>query len=479
MINNKRLEKFSLFTVLGLTAVRLFFINSLPLTGDEAYYWQWSRHLAGGYYEQGPVLAIVIWLFTLFGSINSEFTVRLGAVFLSACTMWVMYITYLRIYGRENIKGAFLALLFINSSVIFSIGSVLMMHDTVMIFFLSLFLLNLIALNEDTGRVLLWASAGVLLALATMSKYTAGAAYLASLVYFLFFHGGKKPLKGLLVMTFSYIIGCFPVFYWNYNNDWASFRYLLIRGASSSAFPFRYFLELLFSQAGLFSIFLLLPAFKGMRAALKDRSGAPHMLAVMSLFMFMPFALLSLKSKVEANWPVFALYPVFFLAASYASGSSLRLTLFKNALPGVIIVILIHLQAAFGIINLPHKMDPMSKIRGYKEVAARASEVYNKISEKGPVFCAARHYQTASLLSFYMEGRPMVYCILKHEASKNYRFWNKYKTMNEAYALFFYTDDWERWEAQALFEKTETCGEVRSFSRAFNFCVLKNYKGEI
>jgi Dolichyl-phosphate-mannose-protein mannosyltransferase len=35
----------------------------LPLSGDEAYYWEWSRHLALGYYDHPPMVA---WLIALF-----------------------------------------------------------------------------------------------------------------------------------------------------------------------------------------------------------------------------------------------------------------------------------------------------------------------------------------------------------------------------------------------------------------------------
>jgi 4-amino-4-deoxy-L-arabinose transferase-like glycosyltransferase len=30
------------------------------LTADEAYYWMWSKHLAFGYYDHPPMVALVI-----------------------------------------------------------------------------------------------------------------------------------------------------------------------------------------------------------------------------------------------------------------------------------------------------------------------------------------------------------------------------------------------------------------------------------
>jgi len=51
---------------------------TLPLTGDEAYYWEWSRHLAWGYVDHPPLVAWTIAAFTAFG--QTPGLVRLGFV---------------------------------------------------------------------------------------------------------------------------------------------------------------------------------------------------------------------------------------------------------------------------------------------------------------------------------------------------------------------------------------------------------------
>ncbi len=50
----------------------------LPLQGDEAYYWEWSRHLAWGYVDHPPMVAWTIALFSAFG--QTPGFVRLGFV---------------------------------------------------------------------------------------------------------------------------------------------------------------------------------------------------------------------------------------------------------------------------------------------------------------------------------------------------------------------------------------------------------------
>ena len=48
--------------ILALVALRLIAAAWTPLAFDEAYYWMWSKHLAGGYYDHPPMVAVVIWL---------------------------------------------------------------------------------------------------------------------------------------------------------------------------------------------------------------------------------------------------------------------------------------------------------------------------------------------------------------------------------------------------------------------------------
>ena len=52
--NDARLARNTVLTVLALVALRLVAAAWTPLTFDEAYYWMWSKHLAGGYYDHPP-----------------------------------------------------------------------------------------------------------------------------------------------------------------------------------------------------------------------------------------------------------------------------------------------------------------------------------------------------------------------------------------------------------------------------------------
>jgi hypothetical protein len=68
--------------VVVIIAVRGIVAFTLPLTGDEAYYWEWSRHLAWGYVDHPPAVAATIALFSVFG--QTPGLVRLGFVLCGA-----------------------------------------------------------------------------------------------------------------------------------------------------------------------------------------------------------------------------------------------------------------------------------------------------------------------------------------------------------------------------------------------------------
>ncbi len=56
---------------------RLILSTQVPLIEDEAYYWQWSRHLAAGYTDHPPAVA---WLIAAFAPFGSQAFIRLGFV---------------------------------------------------------------------------------------------------------------------------------------------------------------------------------------------------------------------------------------------------------------------------------------------------------------------------------------------------------------------------------------------------------------
>ena len=77
-VSDRRMVWFAWSVVLLIVVLRGIVAFTLPLTGDEAYYWEWSRHLAWGYVDHPPAVAATIALFSIFG--QTPGFVRLGFV---------------------------------------------------------------------------------------------------------------------------------------------------------------------------------------------------------------------------------------------------------------------------------------------------------------------------------------------------------------------------------------------------------------
>src|SRR6476620_9104822 len=64
--------------IVAAAALRLVFAALIPAFPDETYYWEWSRHLATGYFDHPPAIA---WLIAIGARVSkSPFGVRLGPV---------------------------------------------------------------------------------------------------------------------------------------------------------------------------------------------------------------------------------------------------------------------------------------------------------------------------------------------------------------------------------------------------------------
>src|SRR5436189_5444519 len=90
--------------ITALIAVRLVVAAFLPLAFDEAYYWRLSKHLAGGYYDHPPMVALVIRLGTLIAG-DSELGVRLVAVLLGLPATWAVWRTASILFGHERLAA--------------------------------------------------------------------------------------------------------------------------------------------------------------------------------------------------------------------------------------------------------------------------------------------------------------------------------------------------------------------------------------
>ncbi len=425
-------RKLTLCLMAVTTLLRMAQLSGMDLIPDEAYYWTWSRHIALGYYDQGPFIAYLIHLTTaVFG--NTEFGVRIGVCLLSAGAIWCTALLAERIFSP---RAGFLAALLIACTPLMELGSVLATYDPPLVFFWTLSLLLLHSAlfpaggKPAAGQSRSWMLAGLAAGFGLLSKLTM-LMMLPSLLLFLllspkhrFWLRRPEPWAASLLMLL-----CFSgVIFWNAHHHWWTFRHLLFLEHKAHHTPLRRLGDFIGSQA-----LLLGPAlFLGAVYALLPRKSLPlqkklpcRFLMLMAAPELLFFCLQALKAKVQGNWVPFGWISALALWAGmldYALGqtqraraakaltiaaaaSSLFLTLALTAPP---------LRQALGI-RLPPSADVSNTAYGWHALARRVEQVRLQMQQQGtPVIITGNNYEFPSEMAFYLPGHPQTYDLFLH-----------------------------------------------------------------
>src|SRR5438128_7012155 len=205
--------------ILALVALRLVAAAWTPLTFDEAYYWMWSKHLAGGYYDHPPMVAVVIRLGTLIAG-DTEFGVRLVSILLVLPVSWAIYQAGAILFGSRRVAASSAILLSI--TLMAAVGTMIVTPDAPLLVASSLLLFAL-AKVLHTGQGVWWLAVGAAAGCALLSKYTAlffGPAILIWLV-------AVPKLRHWLISPWLYfgrlvaLLLFAPVILWNADHHWA------------------------------------------------------------------------------------------------------------------------------------------------------------------------------------------------------------------------------------------------------------------
>src|SRR5207344_264537 len=167
--NEVRLVRNTSVTILALVVLRLVAAAWTPLTFDEAYYWMWSKHLAGGYYDHPPMVALVIRAGTMIAG-DTELGVRLVSILLALPMSYAIYRSAAILFGGARVAATSAILL--NVTMMASVGTLIVTPDAPLLV-ASSFVLFFLAKVLETGRGAWWLAVGAAVGCALLSKYTA------------------------------------------------------------------------------------------------------------------------------------------------------------------------------------------------------------------------------------------------------------------------------------------------------------------
>ena len=403
-----RLVRGTIAVVVGLVLLRLVAAAWLPLTFDEAYYWMWSKHLAGGYYDHPPMVAVVIRLGTLIGG-DTEFGVRVVSVLLALPMSFAVYRTAELLFGGTRIASS--AVLLLNATMIVSVGTLIVTPDAPVLV-ASSFVLLALAQVLATGRGIWWLGVGAAVGAALLSKYTAMLFGPAILIWLI----AVPRLRRWLISPWPYLGGLValavfsPVIWWNAEHQWVSFIKQLGRARIESFNP-SFIAELIPTQFAFATPLVFILGVMGLYALTRRDSGAwPSRLLVSTMFwtIVVYFAWHALHARVEANWfaPV---YPAFAIAAAVAAhltpwqprARRMADTCLRWAGPvGIVMFTALVVQANTGLLSGYRRDATVRSIGiGFEELAA---EIEATRMRTGATCVLAPDYGTVGWLTFYL-----------------------------------------------------------------------------
>src|SRR6266581_4621972 len=124
--NEARIVRNTALVILALVGLRLVAAAFTPITFDEAYYWMWSKSLAGGYYDHPPMVAYVIRAGTMIAG-DTELGVRLASILLALPMSYAIYRSAAILFGGARVAATSAILL--NVTMMASVGTLIVTPD--------------------------------------------------------------------------------------------------------------------------------------------------------------------------------------------------------------------------------------------------------------------------------------------------------------------------------------------------------------
>ena len=404
--------------IAAMTAMRLVYAGAIELRTDEAYYWTWSKESVLSFLDHPPMIAWFIRFGTaIFGDTN------LGVRLVGILAMLVTQLLLADIVRRvtHDFRAIVFAALMPEAALYYGLLMAKVSPDTALIPFAVAMLWSLVRLAQsNNGRW--WLAAGLFAGLSLLSKFTAVMLAPAVLAFMLVPTWRTRWLTSpypwlaalIALMVFS------PALIWNYQHDWASFRFQFVRAVATHPLSLRTVGEFFGLQLGLVGFVLLpvvlsgvtLTAWRGYR----DREPVAILLSTAVIVPFAYFFWKSLTLRVGDTWPMF-LWPAGFAATAINIAMLPREGfpewMIRSTLSWARIAVVSGIAFVVGVFfyyvaapwNLIGRTDPVGGEAGYEQVAARAEA---QMQTTGATWIATTDYRTYAMLRWHFNGRVPV-----------------------------------------------------------------------
>lgn len=437
---------YAITALFAVARVALAVSGAFNLSPDEAYFWEWSRHMAWGFYDQGPMVATLIRLGTMiFGA--TELGVRAPAILMSAASSLLLARLTLRLGGGP--RAALLAVLAFNVTPLGQVNSFIMTYYLPQIFLWTLTCHALLDLADGAGGsggadARAWLRLGLWLGLGGLTHHTFIWLALLALIWTLWVprarRGYRSPWPWAAIAIALALVS--PYVVWNAAHDWATVRHALGLVATHNE-PFKVLRWYVVGQFGVLSPFYFAGALVAIAAvALKafdgsdpEQAARSRLVALGTWPLFFYVGVLAWSGRAEANWTSSAtvlLASAWAIRRERAWERAGRMPWLVPLSLGVALAMTVaaHDISFFWRMGLQPSRpgsDLTHRLHGWREIGVAAFAARESLSTEGPtVTISVDDYAMPASLAFYAPDHQATWCPPLGRRHHQYDFWKQH-----------------------------------------------------
>ena len=414
------------FWVLGGTVLlKLAVSAAIPLTNDEAYYYQHAFHPALGYRDHPPMVAWFLYPFLLLG--KSEWIIRLPSILSSAIVgLGIHSVTR----EHDAARARAVAILYLVSP----LHILFIPYTTDTPLYLFSFLSGLFLYRAVRGEgSLRYVLSGVFLGAAFLSKYLAVFLGIAYALFFLSARGDRRRLRGGALLFLSAAPFVAQNVYWNWTHSWANVLFNLLNRNVGAGFGLRNVAFHAVTQLYLITPPLLLLLYRERNGMAERVAGSPlRLFAALFLVPAAAFAALSTVKPIGVHWTV-SFYPFLYLSLIAAAGTE-RIA---GAIRGMALFAAAHVALLAVLLALPLPAFRHTAYYGELVFLIEGRQVADALKPFGEKYLfSSTSYAQAARLSYYSGTHFFVF----GAGSRNGRaddLWTDFRTLDGRNILVF------------------------------------------
>jgi Dolichyl-phosphate-mannose-protein mannosyltransferase len=413
-------DSLALYLTLALLA-KIIIIFSLPITGDEAYFFLWAKHLDLGYYDHPPMVGWVLWLVGKVG--GGIYTARFLSFATSLIVAYQLYQIALR-YTDSSI-ARHLAALFIVSPVDLLIS--LFTNDIPLLLFGTTALYYYFqALHTERTKYFLLIT-GIFLGLAFLSKYFV-VLLIAGIFVHLIYTYKFKSIVYIVILTAGMLPFVALNLYYNYTNCWTNIVFNFVarpqEGALNLASLSNFALTITYLMTP-WGIYLLAKSYP-------LKNGLTKTLLVLIAIPFFVLLSASMKNEIGLHWLL------LFVPLSYLFFINLSVPQLQKMVHYNFYFSVLHFIIVVGVLLAPLSL--FKEHKKYKDIVmfSKTDEICKQLSNADVIYAA--DYTITSILSYNCK-REMVTIASNTKFGRAEDKWTDYSQLAGKTLTIFQVED--------------------------------------